>query len=160
MEALLQANPAASLSDDQLAFMRKQALGDLFFFARTVLGLTFLEAVLHAPLCDFLMNQDKRTVVILPRSFLKTSITRAYLIWRVLHNPNIRILYVTNSEPNAKKFVHAIKDVFERNILFQLLFPEIIPDFAHTRWSDLSAEVQRDAIGFPEASSCFRAGKE
>lgn len=142
----------AQLDDAKRNAYRESALADLFTFARGVLRLDFLDPVLHYPLCLFLQKCPKRALVILPRGFLKTSLIRAYLIWRAVKDSSLRMLYVTNSEPNAKKFIHAIKDVFERNDFFQLLFPEVIPDFAHTRWSDLAAEINREVIGFPEAT--------
>lgn len=140
------------LSQSEVDQLRGKVLDDLFAFGRGVLRHDYLDANLHYPLCQFLQQCPKRGLVVLPRSFLKTTTVRAYCIWRAVRNPNIRILYVTNSEPNAKKFIHALKEVFERNDAFQQLFPETIPDFAHTRWSDLGAEINRDVIGYPEAT--------
>lgn len=146
--------PLPSLSPEEIQGIRTLVTQDLFAFARIVLGLTYLYAPLHYPLCEFLAACPKRAVVVLPRGFLKTSVvTKAYPIWRAIRNPEVRILIVSNSEPNAKKMVSQIKQVFERNQVFQWLFPELIPDFAHCRWSDLAAEINRDAsIGYQEAT--------
>lgn len=144
----------SSLTPDEIKSLRAAVTENLYLFARIVLGLDFLYAPLHDPLCDFLAQCPKRSVIVLPRGFLKTSVvTKAYPIWRAVRNPNIRMLIVSNSEPNAKKMVSQIKQVFERNRVFQWLFPDLIPDFAHCRWSDLAAEINRDAsIGYQEAT--------
>lgn len=137
-----------------LESLKKIVKQDLFSFARIVLGLDYLYGPVHAPLCEFLQVCPKRAMVVLPRGFLKTSVcSKAYPLWRVVNDPEIRILIVSNTEANAKKMISQIKQVIERNEVFKWLFPEIIPDFAHCKWSDLAAEVNRDAsIGYQEAT--------
>jgi len=56
---------------------------------------------------------------------------------------NVRILIASNVIDNAAKMVFKIKQEWMHNERLQAAFPELIPDFNKTRWSDHVAEVAR-----------------
>jgi len=124
--------------------IKKLADDSLYFFSKGVLGYNYLTPDFHKPFCNFLQTAPNRRVIVIPRGFLKTTLaTVAYTIWRVVHNPELRILLVSASKDNAKKMLRRIRMQFERNPLLQMLYPSVIPDFNHTKWSDVEACVQR-----------------
>jgi len=83
---------------------------------------------------------------------LKTTICATlYALWRATRDTSTRILQVSNTSPNAEKTVRAIRAIVESNKVYQLLFPECIPDFNHTRWSDRHACLNRKE-DYPEAT--------
>ena len=87
-------------------------------------------------LCAFFQHAPSRKhnlLCILPRSFLKTTTTALYTLWRAVQNPSLRILFVSNTAPNAKKTVLYIMGIVEQNRLFAALFPEVIPNFNRVR---------------------------
>lgn len=141
--------PSSPQEREKLALLGRE---NFYFFSRGILGLDWMVPHVHKPLCEFLQKPGLRKSIVLPRGFLKTTTcTTAYPIWRVIRDPNLRVLICQNRSDNAEKILQAIRMVFEKNILFQQLYPEIVPDFRKVRWSNRSAEVNRDA-GHPEAT--------
>ena len=120
---------------------------------------------LHLKVCEFLEDPCTRKQLTLPRGFLKTCIASiAYPIWMALPRteadefppcadasthlyklgPNVRILIASNVVTNAGKIINKIKKMYERGRTFQVLFPEVIPpNFTKSKWSDMSACVNR-----------------
>lgn len=93
----------------------------------------------------------------MPRSWIKTwTGTIGGAIWLTLPDedgtykevfpykgPNVRILIASNVIDNAAKMVYKIKQEWMTNDRLREAFPELIPDFNKTRWSDHVAEVKR-----------------
>lgn len=122
-----------------------------------------LDDPLHREVCEYLERPSTRKQLTLPRGFLKTCIASiAYPIWMALPRieadefpkdahvklyslgTNIRVLVASNVVTNAGKIINKIKKVYERNQSMQVLFPEVIPqNFSNTKWSDMSACIQR-----------------
>jgi hypothetical protein len=94
----------------------------------------------------------------MPRAFIKTWVgTIGFAIWLTLSDeeslfkevfpfkgPNIRILIASNVIDNAAKMIYKIKQEWMNNDRLKAAFPELIPDFNKTRWSDHVAEVKRE----------------
>lgn len=119
-----------SLSKEEINFLRKKCFEDLYFFAKAVLGFDWLDVDVHLPLCRILESYHKnpRVKIVLPRGWLKTTLcSQAYPVWRAIRNPNIRVLLTQNTFTNSVQKFRVIRDVYERNILFRLLFPELLP---------------------------------
>jgi len=134
-----------SLSRDEINVLRRKCFDDLFFFAKAILGFDWLDVDIHLPLCRILESYHKnpRIKITLPRGWLKTTLcSQAYPIWRAIRNPNIRVLLVQNTFTNAVSKLRVIKDVFEKNPIFKLLFPELLPDDSCT-WKSESLCIRR-----------------
>lgn len=134
---------------DEKAIEKLREIGkqSLFFFARAILKFGDLDADIHKPICDQLEKYevDPKVIIVLPRDWFKSSIGAiAYPIWRAIRNPNIRILITQNSHLNACKKLQAIKQIFEKNMLFRALYPEILPT-KNCRWSGECLTVNRSA---------------
>ena len=114
-----------------LELIREKARNDLYFFAKGVLGFSWLTPHIHLPLCKLLEEYDKNTrlAITLPRGWLKTTVcSQAYPLWRAIRDPNVRILLAQNTYKNAVSKLGVIKDCVEKNTLFRALFPDILPD--------------------------------
>jgi predicted phage terminase large subunit-like protein len=131
-----------------MSSLRDRSLSDLYFFAKAVLGYTWLVPHIHLPLCLQLERymQNRRLGFVLPRGWLKSTICSiAYPIWRAIRDPNVRVLVAQNTFTNACKKLAAIRAHFERNGLFRALFPGLLPDGRCT-WKAESACVKRTRI--------------
>ena len=118
-----------------------------YAMAKGVIGYKDLTKNTHKPFCDFIDSPAERKYALAPRDHLKTSIfTIADIVRRIADNPNIRILIGNETATNASKMLTRVESVFERNALFQWLFPEVIPDFSKVkRWSSTEMLVPRGA---------------
>jgi len=155
----------------------------LFYFARAILGFRKLTPHLHKTVCDFIQDpRKKRKLLLLPRGHYKSTIaTIAYPLWLLiqedirsvavngsLDNPeraelfrlkhpepgrNLTILIANETATGAQHFLDAIKSIIETNQLFQLLFPELVPQWTRPmkRWNQQEMLVPR-TISRPEAT--------
>jgi predicted phage terminase large subunit-like protein len=131
---------------------KEELLNDFFKFTIVVLG--YLVMPFHYRWARFQMSR-KRSLVLAPRDHGKSIIlTIAYLVWRIVKNPNIRILIVSNSATTAQKFLEAIKSHFEKNTTLIALFG----DYTSKRWNTEAITVStRTAIGYKEPT-CSTVG--
>jgi len=138
----------------QRQFLREQCRKSLYIFCKAILGFRDFTPGLHLHVCDIIQNQSyRRKLTLLPRGFFKSHIvTIGYPIWLLIQEPNgnfrgpeERILIANATATNAEHFLSKIKSIFERNSVFQWLFPELIPDFAsrHITWNVGEATVPR-----------------
>ncbi len=89
---------------------------ELFSFAREVLGYTRLEEDPHLQWCVELDQRHPRSLWLEPRYTYKSTVfTKSYPIWRLLENPNLRILIVNATAENAEAFLSEIVGHFLRN---------------------------------------------
>ena len=87
-----------------------------FSFAREVLGYELLEEDPHRQWCDELDQRHSRSLWLEPRHTYKSSVfTKSYPIWRLLENPNLRILLVNATAENAEAFLSEIVGHLLRN---------------------------------------------
>lgn len=105
----------------------------------------------HYELADFAQTEletgdTHRMLLIMPRGSYKTTFVTKFLpIWLAMKNPNIRILIVSNTLPNAKQKVSEIRQMMMTHPVISGLFPELIPNVNNVRWSDACAEIVRSA---------------
>lgn len=126
---------------------------NLFFFARDILGWDKLSDTLHREVCAFLARPDRFKLIQLPRGHLKTTLcTISYPLWRVVQNPNLRILLRSATSKNAQNWIIVLQDLMLGNPIFRWLYPELIPrDFQAVRWNQEALEVPRTQH-WPEAT--------
>lgn len=120
-------------------------LNNFFLFVVVVLG--YIVQPCHYRWGKFQMNR-KRSLVLAPRDHGKSQIlTVSYVIWRVIKNPNIRILIVSNSAAASAKMMNGIKSHFESNTILRALFG----DYRGKQWSSEAITVsKRTAVGLRE----------
>jgi len=102
--------------------IKTKAASNLYLFNKYVLGVT--EGTgrqklggFHKDLCTFVQNNRKRKKLILvPRGHLKsTLVTIGYSLFRIVEDPNIRILILNATWQMAVDFLKEIKDHLTRN---------------------------------------------
>ena len=94
----------------------KENVLDLFSFARKVLGYSLLEEYPHADWSSELEERHSRSLWLEPRYTYKSTVfTKTYPIWRLLENPNLRILLANATAENAEAFLSEIVGHYLRN---------------------------------------------
>lgn len=142
----------------RLGYRQKEAikyrgLVDLYFFAKSILGYDRLRPETHRRPCDFFDKPDRLKIMMMPRSFFKTTIgTKSRSLQLLANDPLQRLLLVSNTATNAQKFLYEIEKKVENTPLLSELYPHLIPPRARERrWSSEAMEIERDA-DFSEAS--------
>lgn len=147
----------AELSLKELNLLKQKLLDSFPRFAAAMTGKEWFDTTLHTQLCEFLQNGKLEKIIVLPRSFLKTTFAASlYPLWRaitskILKEHDLRVLIVSNTAPNAEKTIHQIRAWVETHPIIQQLFPEVIPVFGKVRWSDRHACLARNQ-DYPEAT--------
>lgn len=69
--------------------------------------------------------EHRHKLILWPRIHGKTTIGAiAYSIWRVLRNPNYRVLFVSGAEEYSDRLLKSVRDHFMRNERLRYYFPE------------------------------------
>src|SRR5207249_7742511 len=83
-------------------------------------------------------NVQRRFLLLAPRRHAKsTCLSVNYVLWRIVNNPNIRILLVSNTDLQARGFVRVVKQNLEK------YFPSLIPE-GREKWAETAFVVKRD----------------
>lgn len=95
--------------------------GDLFAYAKYLLGFKDMTWRTHGELVTTLESDDKRKLVCFPRGGFKSSVAVvSYASWRLIRNPNLRVLLDSELFTNSKNFLRAIRGHFESDKLISL----------------------------------------
>lgn len=141
-----------TLNDSKLKVARDILLNNFSLFCQALMPPDWYDEVFHRELCEFMQHSKNKKLIILPRTHLKTTICAAlYTLWRATQRPSIRVLHSSNTSTNAEKTVRSIRSMVEGNKVYQMLFPEVIPEFNKTRWSDSCACLKRPE-DYPEGT--------
>lgn len=108
---------------------------DFSYFCKEVLGYRkdercgyFDLTETHSELCKFLMDGSKNRIILMPRHSIKSHIiTIGYSLWRMVRDPNIRILIYSDSATKAQGFLYGIKTHIEgkaANSSFREMYPK------------------------------------
>lgn len=117
---------------------KQRGLSDLYFFAKYILGYAQIEEQPHREMCDFIQHPNKKKLLLEPRGSFKSTVAAiAYPIWRIVKNPDIRILIDSEDLANSKKMLSAIKTHFESNETFRSLFGDLRGD----KWTESEVYV-------------------
>lgn len=82
----------------------------LYSFAKQGLGYKDMMPRSHLPMCHVLESPSKRKLLTVPRGTFKSSIgVVTYAIWKLIENPNLRILIDSEVYTNSKNFLREIK---------------------------------------------------
>jgi len=96
-----------------------EANKDLFKTA-LMLGFRDLYPPLHKEVCELITNQKyKKKLILLPRGHFKTSVGNiAYSIFRIIQNPNIKILIYSGLREKAKGMLAPIRNILSNHTRF------------------------------------------
>lgn len=147
------------LLNEQVKRDRLMAQRSLYYLCKHILGYKDFVPHVHGKMCDFATQPQygRFRSACVPRSWFKTwTFTIAKAIWLTLPDEeslyagvypykgcNVRILIASNVIDNASKMVSKIKAEWENNERLRAAFPELVPDFNRTSWSDHRATVRR-----------------
>lgn len=114
---------------------RDLALEDLWTFITLVLWPDIsdkhYQESLHEPVATWCTSATPgcRKLLLMPRKHRKTYVaTIAQVVWRILRDPDIRILVVSGLDATAKSFLGVIKRQFQYNKTLRYYFPEFAVD--------------------------------
>lgn len=125
---------------------------NLFFFAKGILKYKDMTEKCHGPLCVFTNhNPGQFKLILMPRDHYKsTVITISGNLQKVVQDPEQRILIANESATNAERFLRAIREHAENNVLFRSLYSGLIPkETRKVRWNDQELTFNRKGF-YPE----------
>jgi predicted phage terminase large subunit-like protein len=152
--------PTDSKVDEIYTTTRENGRSSLYFFTTAVLGWNKIEPVPHLEMCNFIQRvppvpgAKRRKLLLVPRDCYKSTIaSKSFPLWVQIQEdfcglpgPEHRILLYSFASENAMKQIRSIKQQIERNTTLQWLYPEIIPDFNKTKWSDTNLLFPREGM--------------
>lgn len=167
--------PFANLTDNvaKLRALRTNGLGSFFYFVKYILRRRRMSTTLHLPICNYLEKDHVKDVYEMPRDHFKSTIcseglpmwwalpltnedidefkklgySDEYVRWlQRIHNPDIRILLVSENITNAAKLGKRIRWHFESNAMYRGLFYETLPTTKEI-WTNYSLHTRRPASG-------------
>lgn len=124
-------------------FDRVNGLRSTFYLGKRVLGYDFDEKP-HRGICNFVdgLELNKTELLLDPRGCFKTSIvSQAYIVRRIIKNPNIRVLLDSVALMNSQDNLKVIRRAFEGNQKVK----ELYGDFHEheTTWNDTEFVVSK-----------------
>jgi len=97
-----------------------RALSDIRFFTERVLR--YQLTAFHEKWFLFQLD-NKETLILAPRGHGKSTVcTISFALWRVIQNPDIRILIVSNTASQAESFLREIRTQLTQNEVLTCLF--------------------------------------
>ena len=130
----------------------------LYVTAKILLGYADINPRTHGDMIETLESNSPRKLIVMPRGCFKSSIgVVAYSIWRLLKDPNLRIMIDSEKYANSKNFIREIRAKLENPILAQYFGSAIGPI-----WGEGEITVAWRNKPFKEASitaSGIEAGK-
>ncbi len=129
--------------------LREAYKKSLYFTAHDLLGMKDVSKTSHMEMVNVLESPTQRKMIVCPRGSLKSSIgVVAYSIWRLLKNPNERILIDSAIYTNSKNFIREIKSHLESDRLTRLF-----GDFrTQNNWGENSITIQQRTHPYKESS--------
>src|SRR3972149_7755341 len=126
--------------------MENKGKTNLFYLATRILGFDKMTPW-HKNLAEKFCEKRKKNIRLwlLPRGHFKTSLfTVAGSVFYLLNDPSERILISSAVLANSKDMVSEIGDIFIRNELFRILYPEWCPEnqkMPDTTWTKAQIEL-------------------
>jgi phage terminase large subunit-like protein len=129
---------AATLSEKK----KQRGLRDLYFFCKHILGYSDMSDM-HRELCDFTSavrpsgKYFTRNLILEPRGSFKSSVvTIGYALWRVIKQPNLRVLIDSEEYGKSKAFLRELRGHVEHNDLFRELYGHLDERKYSDVWTD------------------------
>lgn len=130
--------------------------GSLFLTAKELLGYRDITWRTHGDMITALEGKAKSVLNVMPRGTFKSSIgSIAYPIWRLMNDPNLRILIDSEVYSNSKNFLREIRAHLTGNKRLITLFGE----FRGENWNESEITInQRTAIKKEASITCGGIG--
>lgn len=122
--------------------------GSLYTTAKDLCGFNDVNPRTHGDMVRALESDDERKLIVMPRGSLKSSVgVVAYTIWRLINDPNLRILINSEVYTNSKNWIREISGVFKSK-----KFVDVFGDWEGSPWSDGEIIVKARTKNFKESS--------
>jgi hypothetical protein len=127
---------------------------NFYCFARDLVGFKDINWRTHGELCRALESPKKRKAICFPRGAFKSSLAViAYSIWKLIKNPEERILIDSQLYTNSSNFLHAIK-----GYLVNPQFTYLYGDFKTKDWGETITIAQRKKVWVESSITCGGVG--
>lgn len=138
VEELLASSPG--FYQAALKLCRERALADPWFFIKHVLGYELTE--FHKEWFEFQLRHP-RTILLAPRGHGKSTICDiSFVLWRLIHDQNMRVLIASKTLRQAALFLAEIKQQMQRP-LFRALFGDWV---YKDEWKEWQIRIPRSKI--------------
>lgn len=122
---------------------------DLFKFAKICLGYSEMTERTHGRICQILQSESKRKLIVCPRGSFKSSLgVVAYTIWRLIRDPNERIMIDSEVFTNSRNFIREIKNHLESQRMVDLFGEFKTPH----DWTQASLTIAQRDKNYKESS--------
>lgn len=148
------------------AWMNVEGRKDFWFFLKNVLRNPVLYEPLHKPIADWLLDNNwklQKKMLLMPRGHVKSNIvTVGYCLWRIVRDPNLRIILASHKDEDAEKFLGTVKWHIKHDDWFREVYPEIRPmpgvGVKPEKWSETQILVERDKAFVEPTVQCMSPG--
>ncbi len=110
---------------------------------------------IHKELCSFLEQKIKFKLILMPRYSFKSSICSiGYSLYRLVLNPDLRILIYSDAATKAQGFLSSIKDHINGNVkgsFFRTVF-DWTPTDKFMKWNESQIVIKGRKTAYPEPS--------
>ena len=93
-----------------------------FYFINKVFG--YSVSGCHEKMLDFFLT-TQHGILLCPRGTGKSKIAQGYVAWLALHNPDMRIIIVSDSDGKARLFLNTIKNVLEYSPVIEEYYGDV-----------------------------------
>ena len=130
-----------------------------YWTGRLICGFDKLSPSFHQNIAEWFAKKiadgKRRFIIMTPRDHYKTTLFGiSTMIWFILNNPEVRILYMMSSCVEAAKKMGSIKDVLTGSEHLQHFLPNFVPDLSHhrTKWTDEVIKLHYRRGVYPEGT--------
>lgn len=130
--------------------IRKKCWNDLYLFNKIVLGYQDIAFYPHNEMCSFVQNwgQKDSKLILTPRGSFKTScVTIGYSLFEIWHNPDIRVLIMSEERAMARKILREIKGKAESEF-FKIVCGDWVGDTGWTE-DEITVATRKKALKEP-----------
>ena len=117
---------------------------DLMYLTRELLGYKEVDKDVHGKLVTLLGSKSRRKLILLPRGSFKSSIaTISFSAFKLLNNPNLRILIDSEVLDNSERFVGQVRKHFE-DPKFTAIYGELVDKGARVTSREFTLKSRTD----------------
>lgn len=128
--------------------LRTHYRNSLFHTCKDLLGYSDMTPHTHGGMCQALESPTRRKLIVMPRGCFKSSVgVVGYSIWRLMRDPNERILIDSEVFSNSKNFLREMKGHFS-SPRFKALFG----DLQGSNWNESEMTITTRTKAYKEAS--------
>jgi hypothetical protein len=147
-----------SLLQRLLEVQARKAKSDLYFLCHEILGLKEMVPHCHKQVTNALEESTLKKLITMPRGTFKSSIASVgYPIWRLIRDPNLRILLDSEVFSNSKNFLRQIRLYLQSPQLCDMFGEFFNPEC----WNEGEIIIKQRTVNKKEASiTCSGIGAQ